>query len=85
MPTYTGGDAQLYAPLTGSAAWLANFLVTLTQFGDGAVGGGQLTVANETALTLPSGTAIFWDLRIGRDVCRAHAGWDRHPSPGRPG
>jgi hypothetical protein len=27
---YGGGDEQLFAPATGSASWLANFLVTFT-------------------------------------------------------
>jgi hypothetical protein len=62
-PTYTGGDAQLYAPATGAANWLANFVVTLTQFGDGAAGFGQLTGANQMALKLASGTSVFWDLQ----------------------
>jgi hypothetical protein len=62
-PTYTGGDAQLYAPATGAANWLANFLITLTQFGDGASGFGQLTGANQMALKLASGTSVFWDLQ----------------------
>jgi hypothetical protein len=64
QPTYTNGDAQLYAVATGSAGWLANFMVTLTQFGDGAAGFGQLTGANQMALRLASGTAVFWDLQI---------------------
>jgi hypothetical protein len=63
-PTYTNGDAQPYAVATGSATWLGNFLVTLTQFGDGTVGAGQLTGANEMALKLASGTAVYWDLQI---------------------
>jgi hypothetical protein len=63
-PTYTNGDAQPYAVATGSATWLANYLVTLTQFGDGAVGAGPLTGANEMALKLASGTAVFWDLQV---------------------
>jgi hypothetical protein len=63
-PTYTNGGAQLYAPATGSASWLANFLVTLNQFGDGAVGAGQLTGANQMALKLASGTAVFWDIQV---------------------
>jgi hypothetical protein len=63
-PTYAGGDARLYTPATGSASWLANFLVTLTQFGDGAAGFGQLTGANQMALKLAAGTAVFWDLQI---------------------
>jgi len=52
-PTYTNSDGAPYAPATGSASWLANFLVSLTQFGDGAVGGG-ITNANEMALKLAS-------------------------------
>jgi hypothetical protein len=63
-PTYTSGDAQLYAPATGSAGLLANFLVTMIQFGDGAAGFGQLTGANQMALKLASGTSVFWDLQI---------------------
>jgi hypothetical protein len=49
---------------TGSAGWLANFLFSLTQFGDGAIGAGPLTGANEIALKLASGTSVFWDLQI---------------------
>jgi hypothetical protein len=63
-PTYTNGDAQPYAVATGSAGWLANFLVSLTQFGDGAVGAGPLTVGNEMTLKLASGTAVYWDLQV---------------------
>jgi hypothetical protein len=63
-PTYTGGDAQIYAPLTGAANWLGNFAVTMTQIGDGAFGAGVLTGANEAALKLASGTSVFWDLQI---------------------
>jgi hypothetical protein len=63
-PTYTGGDAQLYAPARGAAGWLANFLVTMTQIGDGAYGNGVLTGANQMALKLASGTSVFWDLQI---------------------
>jgi hypothetical protein len=63
-PTYTNGDAQPYAVAAGSANWLGNFLVTLMQFGDGAVGAGQLTGANEMALKLASGTTVYWDLQI---------------------
>jgi hypothetical protein len=63
-PTYTNGDGGAYAPATGSAAWLANFLVSsLQQFGDGAIGSGGLTSANEMAIRLASGT-LFWDLQI---------------------
>jgi hypothetical protein len=63
-PTYTNGDAQPYAVATGSATWLANYLVTLTQFGDGSVGAGPLTGANEMALKLASGTVVYWDLQV---------------------
>jgi hypothetical protein len=63
-PTYMNGDGAAYAPATGSAAWLANFLIPLQQFGDGAIGSGGLTSANEMAIKLASGTAIYWDLRI---------------------
>jgi hypothetical protein len=38
--------------------------VSLTQFGDGAAGGGGLTSANEMALKLASGTSIFADIQI---------------------
>ena len=44
--------------------WLANFLVSLIQFGDGAIGTGPLTGANEMALKLVSGTSVFWDAQI---------------------
>ena len=63
-PTYTNGDGGAYAVATGSASWLANFLITLTQLGDGAVGAGPLTGANELALKLASGASVFWDLQI---------------------
>jgi hypothetical protein len=63
-PTYIGGDGQIYNVATGSANWLAKFLVTLTQFGNGAVGAGMLTGANEMALKLATGNAVFWDLQL---------------------
>jgi hypothetical protein len=63
-PTYTNGDAQPYAPATGSAAWVANFLVGLTQFGDGSTGAGQLTGTNQMALKLAALQNIFWDVQI---------------------
>jgi|ERR1700726_4213255 len=63
-PTYTNGDAQPYAPATGAANWLGNFIFALTQFGDGAVGAGQLTSANEMTLKLAAGTTVYWDLQI---------------------
>jgi hypothetical protein len=64
-PTYTNGDGGAYSPATGSAGWLANFLISgMTQFGDGAVGSGSIATANEMTIKLPSGTAIFWDLQI---------------------
>jgi hypothetical protein len=64
-PTYANGDGGAYAVSIGSANWLANFLIpSLQQFGDGAIGGGGLTSANEMAIKLGSGTAIFWDLQI---------------------
>jgi len=62
--SYLWLDGGPYAPLTGAAGWLANFLVTLTQFGDGAVGAGGLTGANQMALKLASGTSVYWDLQI---------------------
>ena len=58
------GDGGPYAPATGTAGWLANFLVTLTQFGDMAAGAGGPTGANEMALKLASGTSVFWDAQI---------------------
>ena len=58
------GDGGPYAPSKGTAGWLANFLVTLTQFGDMAAGAGGMTGANEMALKLASGTSIFWDAQI---------------------
>lgn len=65
-PTYTGGfgDAQAYLPATGCASWLGNFLVTMSQIGDGAFGSGPLTGGNEMSLKLASGTSVFWDLQI---------------------
>lgn len=63
-PAYTNGDGGAYAVATGSANWLANVLMSLQQFGDGAIGSGSLTGANEMALKLASGTAVFWDLSI---------------------
>jgi len=63
-PTYSNGDGGAYAVATGSANWLGNFLITLSQFGDGAIGGGPLTGANELALKLASGTSVFWDMQI---------------------
>jgi hypothetical protein len=63
-PTYTNGDGGAYVPTTGSASWLANFMITsLQQFGDGAIGSGGPTSANEMAIKL-AGTAIYWDLQI---------------------
>ena len=63
-PTYTNGDGGAYAPATGYAIWLANILMALTQFGDGAVGSGSITSANQMSLKLSSGTSVFWDLKI---------------------
>jgi hypothetical protein len=62
-PTYTGADGQPYAP-TGAANWLANFLVNLTQFNDGAAGAGGLTGAAHMSLKLASGTSVFADIQI---------------------
>lgn len=61
-PTYTNGDGGAYAP-SGSANWLANYQVTLTQFGDGAAGGGGITSANEMTIKLASGYLIFADIQ----------------------
>lgn len=61
-PTYAIGDGGPYAP-SGAANWLANFLVSLIQFKDGAAGAGGLTSANEMALKLASGTAVFADIQ----------------------
>jgi hypothetical protein len=58
------GDGGPYAPSAGTGTWLANFIVTLTQFGDVAAGSGVLTGANEVALKLASGTSVFWDAQI---------------------
>jgi hypothetical protein len=68
-PTYSAisgnaGDGNPYTVASGGAGWLANFLITLTQFGDAAVGGGGLTGASELALKLASGTSVYWDLQI---------------------
>ncbi|MGB6176254.1 MAG: hypothetical protein WBF43_07935 [Methylocella sp.] len=63
-PTYTNGDGASYAVAAGSANWLANFLISLIQFGDGAAGAASLTGANEMALKLASGMSVFWDIQI---------------------
>ena len=62
-PTYTSGDAQLYATSTGAANYLGSFAVTVNQFGDGAAGVGAVTGGNQMAPKLASGTSIFWDLQ----------------------
>ncbi len=64
-PVYASanGDGQPYNP-SGAANWLANFLVGLVQFADGAAGTGGLTGANQMALKLAAGTSVFWDLQI---------------------
>ena len=61
-PAYTNGDAGPYAAI-GAANWLANFLVNLTQFNDGAAGAGGLTAASEMALKLSSGALVYADLQ----------------------
>jgi hypothetical protein len=66
-PTYAGGDLQPYAA-SGAANWLANFLVSMTQLADGAVGRGSLTAAGQAALKLASGTSIFWDIQATTQV-----------------
>lgn len=63
-PTYTNGDNGAYAVATGAAGWLGNFQFALTQFADGAVGAAQLVGANEIALSLSSGTSVFWDMQV---------------------
>jgi len=60
-PSYIGGDGVPYAA-SGAANWLANFQVFLTQFGDGASGGGGITFANEVTLKI-SGTFVFVDIQ----------------------
>lgn len=62
-PTYTNGDGGAYAVATGAAGFLAQFDVTLSQFGDGAIGAGAPGVGTAAAIKLASGTAIFWDLQ----------------------
>jgi hypothetical protein len=63
-PTYANGDGGPYAPATGGANLLANFLVGLTQFGDQASGSGPLTSAGQMALKLGAAQNIFWDIQI---------------------
>jgi hypothetical protein len=63
-PTYVNGDNGIYSVVTGAVLWLANYSVILTQFVDGAAGGGTLTAANGVALKLTSGTSIFYDIQI---------------------
>ena len=69
-PTYTAGDNGPYGVATGSAGWLGEFLFTLHQFGDGAIGRAQLTDANSMAFRLAAGTAVFWDLQINSVATR---------------
>jgi hypothetical protein len=63
-PGYANGDGGPYAVISGSANWLANYLVTMTQDGDGARGGGSLTAASEMALKLlPPGSLVYCDIQ----------------------
>ena len=48
----------------GAQGWLANFLIMLTQLGDGAGRGAALTGANELSIKLASGASVFWDMQI---------------------
>lgn len=63
-PTYTNGDGGAYAVATGASKFLGNFSVSLIQFGDGAAGVAAVTVGSQAAISLASGTAIFWDMQI---------------------
>jgi hypothetical protein len=63
-PTYTNGDNGAYVVSAGSTLWIGNFLIVLSQFGDGAVGASQPTGANEIALDLTAGTSVFWDMQV---------------------
>jgi hypothetical protein len=63
-PTFTNGDGGAYAPATGSAGALGSYIIPLTQMGDGAVGAGPLSGANQLSMKLTSGTAVFWTAKI---------------------
>jgi hypothetical protein len=62
-PTYLNGDCAPYAPVTGAANWLANYLVGLTQFGDGATGFGTLTGASPMWLKVGGAQNLYWDIQ----------------------
>ncbi len=63
-PTYTTGDNATYTVATGAANWIGNCLITLRQFGDGAIGRGPITTNGDLFTKLASGTSVFWDLEI---------------------
>lgn len=62
-PTYTNGDGGAYAVATGAAGFLGQYDVTLTQYGDGAIGAGSPSVGNAAVIKLASGTSVFWDMQ----------------------
>jgi len=63
-PTYTNGDAGVYAVATGAAGWLGASFVTITQYADGAIGVGVPENGGEIGVDLASGTSMFWDITI---------------------
>ena len=62
-PTYTNGDNGAYAVATGGAGLLAQYDVTLQQFGDAASGNATPTVGTAAWIKLASGTAVYWDIQ----------------------
>jgi hypothetical protein len=63
-PTYLNGDDSPYAPVTGGANWLANFIVGLTQFGDAATGFGTMTGASQMWLKVGGAQNLYWDIQV---------------------
>lgn len=63
-PTYNSGDAGPYSLATGNANFLATFLVSLAQNGDGASGRGILVGGNVAALKFASAQNVNWDLQM---------------------
>jgi hypothetical protein len=63
QPTYAAlGDMQPYAPATTTLNWLGNYQVTLTQYGDGAVGASAPTFSN-LVMVAPN-TTVYWDMDV---------------------
>jgi hypothetical protein len=61
-PTFTNGDNGAYAVATGAAGYIGTATVSLSQYGDGAVG--TATIADGPInVKLASGQAIYWTLQ----------------------